>query len=264
MLNRLLILLVLLAGISVTTFAQKNKTEDVIYLKNGSVLRGIVIERVPGSHVKILITTNSELTVKEEEIARLEQQKPANMQIYYLLRSNRRKVSLERSGRQKGLAFQWGINLSGSTDAWGDFSVIPGVTMKAMYHLPSQWSLGAGIGVTPLSNGGIIPMFVEAQKTFGKSVGGQPYVFGQLGYGHGAWDSWGVRDFKGGPMTQIGAGYTIHTRRRTEWMFAFGIQVQPTSFDRVDWNWGWEPEPVVIGNQNSLQVVPQLTIGMGL
>lgn len=52
-----LLTLILLVSIAVLTFAQSN-LQDVVYLKNGNVIRGIIIEQVPNKdmiHNKLYI-----------------------------------------------------------------------------------------------------------------------------------------------------------------------------------------------------------------
>ena len=48
------IFLLLLCSITISSmvFAQDN-LEDVIYLKNGSIIRGVIIEQIPNTSVKI-------------------------------------------------------------------------------------------------------------------------------------------------------------------------------------------------------------------
>jgi opacity protein-like surface antigen len=46
-------LLISLLLISVVIYAQRNNLVDVVYLKNGSILRGIIIEQVPNESIKL-------------------------------------------------------------------------------------------------------------------------------------------------------------------------------------------------------------------
>jgi hypothetical protein len=55
--------------------AQQGGTLDVIYLKNGNVIRGIVTERIPGESVTIETREGSVFTFKFEEIEKITREK---------------------------------------------------------------------------------------------------------------------------------------------------------------------------------------------
>ena len=55
--KRVVLFLVCLMGMNFT-FAQSN-LQDVVYLKNGSIIRGDIIEMVPGEMVKIMTSDGS-------------------------------------------------------------------------------------------------------------------------------------------------------------------------------------------------------------
>lgn len=50
-----------------------NKELDVVYLKNGSIIYGSIIETIPNKHIKFKSSEGSELTIKMEHIQKLEQ-----------------------------------------------------------------------------------------------------------------------------------------------------------------------------------------------
>ena len=233
-----------------------------MYLKNGSELHGLVVERVPGSHLVIQMVGGSSLKVPEADIEKLSQEKPDDMFIFRYLRNNKKGTKGPVTGRQPGLAFQWGFTLTPSTDNWGTLILYPGLNMKAMYNLQKGWSLGGGMAVTPYGPGGTVPFFGEVQKVLGpQGQVAHPYLFGQLGYGYGAWENWNTRDFSGGVMSQLGAGYMIQTRRRTEWLFSLAFTLQQASFREVPWDF---PSPGELPLQNSMLPTVQLNLGMSL
>lgn len=67
--RKLLLLLALLAGFSLHCMAQ-NYTE-VVYLKNGSIIRGIIIEQVPNSSLKIQTSDGSIFAYAMEEVEKI-------------------------------------------------------------------------------------------------------------------------------------------------------------------------------------------------
>ena len=239
---------------------KKSRTEDVLYLKNGSVLRGLVVERVPGSHVTIRMAGESELRVDEADIEKLLQEKPEDYFLFKYLRNHKTRGKGLLTGRERGFALQWNLIFNGSTDQWGVFVPYPGLDMKVMYHTNTGWSYGLGTGVSPYGRGGIIPFYGETQHLFGNDgQRGRPYIFGQLGYGYGAWDNWGITNFEGGVMGRFGGGYVLTTRRRTEWLFSLAVGVQPMSWENLPWDW-----PVITGRESQVAPTVQLGLGMGI
>jgi hypothetical protein len=66
MVKKLLVLLaVLFAGL--TMYAQ-GQMKDVVYLKNGGMVRGIIVEQVPGVSIKIQTNDGNIFVYKIEEI----------------------------------------------------------------------------------------------------------------------------------------------------------------------------------------------------
>lgn len=51
--------------------AFSREMEDVVYLKDGSIIRGTIIEQVPGDHIKIKTTDGSVFVYKIEKIDRM-------------------------------------------------------------------------------------------------------------------------------------------------------------------------------------------------
>lgn len=62
--------LILLVSIAVLTFAQSN-LQDVVYLKNGSVIRGIIIEQVPNKSIKIETNDRNIFVYQIEEVEKM-------------------------------------------------------------------------------------------------------------------------------------------------------------------------------------------------
>lgn len=66
--NLILILCMLTCSLSVSA---QNK-RDVLYLKNGSVIKGTVTEQVPGSHIKIKTADGNELQYPFSDVSKIE------------------------------------------------------------------------------------------------------------------------------------------------------------------------------------------------
>jgi hypothetical protein len=60
--------------ITIIVFAQNNY-QDVVYLKNGSIIRGIIIEQVPNKSIKIETADKSIFAYKMDEIEKISKEK---------------------------------------------------------------------------------------------------------------------------------------------------------------------------------------------
>lgn len=67
--RKLLVLLALLMGISIHSMAQSYT--EVVYLKNGTIIRGLIIEEVPNTSLKIQTSDGSIFAYKMEEIQKI-------------------------------------------------------------------------------------------------------------------------------------------------------------------------------------------------
>jgi hypothetical protein len=58
--------------------SQNNSYEDVVYLKNGSIIRGVIIEQVPNASIKIETKDRNVFFYKIDEIEKLTKEIPSN------------------------------------------------------------------------------------------------------------------------------------------------------------------------------------------
>ncbi len=54
-----------------TSLAQNQALQDVVYLKNGSIIRGLVMEQIPGKTLKILMADGSLFAYSESEVEKI-------------------------------------------------------------------------------------------------------------------------------------------------------------------------------------------------
>lgn len=100
---------------TVVVSAQQNNLIDVVYLKNGSILRGIIIEQVPNELIKLQTADGNIFVYQTSEIERITKETPTSQSRNTLAFGERK--SNERRGY---------IGLSvGPSFAVGDFSDLP-------------------------------------------------------------------------------------------------------------------------------------------
>ena len=75
-----LLLCFLFAAFILTSAAFAQEMQDVVYLKNGSIIRGLVIEQVPGKSLKIRTRDGSVFVYTMEEVERITKETPVEPQ----------------------------------------------------------------------------------------------------------------------------------------------------------------------------------------
>lgn len=228
---------------SLTLFAQnKTEKEDVLYLKNGSVIRGSIIEQQIGESVKIELLggsifvfkqTEIDSIKKENKIAQSKTEKPE----YYIKQKGFRIIS------ETGII----TGISGS----GEYYNNP-FDIGAQLHMVSGWQFnrflfaGGGAGVEKMAayRQGFAPFYARLSSDFLKKRT-TPYVFTDMGYAL-FWDSdeyledYSYYKNKGGFYLQAGGGVKIFTRSKAA--INVGLAYKRLSSES-DWQYNYEGSP---------------------
>lgn len=146
----------MLFGVTGSAFAQN--LEEVVYLKNGSVIRGTIVEQVPNESVKIQTRDGNLFVYRMDEIQKISKEQAGNS--YSRNRSQSSTLELQR-GYFGMINFGYEIGVSGGTDRV-KFDVING------YQIIPEFSIGAGIGVKYFINAETvtIPIYAHLRSDF--------------------------------------------------------------------------------------------------
>lgn len=168
--------LLLFVLITTMSFGQSNY-QDVVYLKNGSIIRGVIIEQIPNKSIRIETADNSIFVYQMDEIEKMIKE-PIQ---------RKSSGSNSRSGLQSGykgiveLGYQIGIE--GYDDAMDrlKLNIING------YQINPHLSLGLGTGLRYYldEDAVLIPIFADLRVSFmSKNV--LPYFSLGVGYSFNA------------------------------------------------------------------------------
>lgn len=131
--------------LSNATHAQNNM-EDVVYLKNGSIIRGIIVEQIPNVSLKIQTNDRNVFVFKMEEIEKMTKE--------YLPNDNSNNTSNLANFKSSGF-----INLTELNYCLGNGDVIIGgktgknekysygIKTVNGYQINEHFSLGVGLGI---------------------------------------------------------------------------------------------------------------------
>ena len=147
------ILLILLLGVS-SSFAQKY--EDVVYLKDGGVRRGLILEQVPNESVKLKTANGEIFVIKWSEISKiLKEEKAAVLTpnphyTRYFFAPNAFPLKKKSGYMQSTWLLGWSANYGISDDtSIGFVTTIFGrpffVTPKIGVKVSDNWHMGGGV-----------------------------------------------------------------------------------------------------------------------
>ncbi len=202
-----LIFLCLGCFISLSTLAQKN-SEDVIYLKDGSVLRGEIIE-MNDDQIKIQILGGSILVYDRSEMDRMEKQAP--------IFNGKLK---ERYMKTKGVYY-----LGETGFLWQNpYEDAPGVNIQAAagYMWSPQLATGIGIGASAYLDYFLMPIYLDLRSQLTETI----YAFVDIGYGIKTNKREDYVTDRGGFMINPGIGFKFNTKSKHAWLLSFGYQYQ--------------------------------------
>lgn len=214
-------------------FASAQQLEDVVYLTNGSIYRGVIIEQVPNENLKVQIMGGSIIAVNMKDVVKLTKESPFRAAAIQSQsapeseKSPREKVPFEI--RKKGYFFQGQImieSLQGGLRVvngykFGQFGHVGiGVGFDGVGGSPANAQLN-GLSRTDLS-GVYLPLYVYYAGDILKSKV-TPFYALEAGYTHPL-NAFGSADLEdgnrsttvegGGAMGGVGIGVRFNTRKR--------------------------------------------------
>ena len=226
----------------------QNQLQDVIYLKNGSIYKGVIIEQVPNVSYKIQSRDGNVFAVQIGDVEKIT--KEAKEESYHH-KSNRghghwKKDSVRYQPKQKGYFFEGQILIE---NVQGGLRAVNG------YKFSKYAYLGVGVGVdflmsnpfNPKINGlqkmemaGTYPSLYLYFQSDGPTKGRfTPYLALEGGYAVAfkGKDAEAIDDFgnrlSGGPMGGVGLGFKIQSRRkRAHLSVLFNVNYKQVNYER--------------------------------
>ena len=151
-----------------STLLAQTSYRDVVYLKNGSVVRGVIVEQVPGKQLKIETSGGSVLVHQMDEVMKTGKEK--------LAQEGSEDRPKSPSALKKGYATILELGYQG-----GDFSRYRADVIFGGYFNPYVF-LGLGVGVRKYSGGAsLLPIFANIKwNIINNKI--SPYLSFGLGY----------------------------------------------------------------------------------
>jgi hypothetical protein len=202
-----LIVYIIATYTSATLYAQMHAHyQDVIYLKNGTVVKGIVLEHLADKSIKVKTKDQGEVIYKGDEVDHI-------IKEFYDIR---------RKGYFNLTEVSVGIS---RVDASIGVSTVNGLILRP--------HLSAGIGVAYdyyITAGSMLPVYADVRVTF-HDRRFTPFLYGDAGYGFGIASN-NNDNLKGGLFLNPGIGLKSYISKRSALVISVGARVQGLQ-DRV-------------------------------
>ncbi len=171
----MLVLMVFFMG----TIAMGQKLQEVVYLKNGSVIRGVIIEQIPNVSLKVQTADGSIFAYKMEEVEKITKE-----QVVTRYNSRSQSAASNQYALKTGyrgfvdVGYSLGVGKWGKGDNRIEFS-----TSHGYQALPCLFA-GIGAGVHYYYNGDVveIPIFADIRGTLPCRSICQPFLDFKIGY----------------------------------------------------------------------------------
>lgn len=287
--------LFLLSVLTMQSHAQQ-AMEDVVYLNNGSILRGIIIEQVPNRSLKVQISGGSVFHVELGEVARMTREPmlaqqsvrrdPSSAQraesrrdttarepyiqkkrgyffqgqlLLEMLQGGVRVVNGYRIGRFGHIGVGLGIDLSGPslTNAY-DVAWNGGSAITSGVYLPIYLQYSGEI-----LNRRVTP-FYAVEAGYAAAISGRMHdypMYDEFGYGYGH----GPDRLRGGAMWGLGIGVRFKTRRRLNFSLLLNVNAKNVSYREHYYWYDGNLQAYMTETQRvrTTLVYPGLRFGMG-
>jgi len=199
-------LLVLFTLFQAYSFAQSK--EDVVYLKNGSILKGKVTENITGVQTTIEIVGHNIIVVPDSLIK--------------MILMDQKIPAANRENKASPVEMSAGVSFYGGSQNSGGFTFI------TSYRFPFRLAVGAGMGIEWFDHQQV-PFMADVRYYFLKGSW-SPYVYAQGGYAvplsQKGDDEW--TEYHGGALAGTGAGMRFNFAKRNALFFSIGYRYQKT------------------------------------
>ena len=213
-----LTLIILLLTAATLAFSQNNY-EDVVYLKNGSIFHGIIIELVPGESMKIETFGGNVFAFKMDEIEKYTKEPVGK---------HKTGVAKKRSGSglTKGyvgmvnLGYGFGVGYFGVGRI--ELDIINGYQFNPYFSI----GLGTGLRIYPEIEEILIPLYADFRVTF-MDHKVSPYFSAGLGYSFSVTDSYN----NGGFLFNPTLGVSFKVSEKSSMYAGIGYELQVMSLE---------------------------------
>jgi hypothetical protein len=217
--------------------------EDVVYLKNGSIIHGMIIEQVPNESIKIQTKDKNVFVFKMDEIMKITKEEVQSSTPTTAVSPSAPPVKKERkiNGYTNITEMTFArsfTHLDNQYDPFGGYTYSHfvdvnngpcfGIQTVNGYQFNRYFSAGVGIGMKGYSELFLVPLFLDLRATL-IDAKVSPFIAGEIGNSFTRFEVWNVStgyDDKGGFMGTIAAGVKFFPAPQMGLNFSVGFNYQ--------------------------------------
>ena len=225
-----------LASLTFTSANAQGNFEDVVYLKNGSVIHGMIIEQIPNESIKIQTRDKNIFVYRMDEVMKItKEETAAPSQEINVVREEPATGSVKQKGYTNILEFTFARDqlrnhsnnaLTGSAKSSSQMSV--GIQNIMGYLFNPHFSAGAGIGLHFYPGIILVPMFADFRFNFTReSV--TPFISAAAGYSFTYMEVFGfesTKDYFGGLLVNPAFGVKFGSKSGKAFIISLGYRYQ--------------------------------------
>jgi len=202
------LLLIIFSAVIFSVKIQAQSREDVVYLYNGSILKGKITENIPGVKTSIEIVGHNLIVIPDTAVK--------------MILINQKIAPHEYGNLASPVEMAATVNFYGGTKNSGAFTFI------TSYHFPFRLSVGAGLGIEWFDHQQI-PFMADFTYCVLKGPW-SPYIYARTGYAVplSKKDDAIYSDNYGGILAGAGAGMRFNFSQRNALTFSIGYRYQKT------------------------------------
>lgn len=261
---RLVLIAIVAWFASATAFGQQ-AMEDVVYLKNGSIVRGRILEYKVNETIKIEILGGSILVYPAAEVVEIkkEDSKAPIVNNEPTRRELREQQPLHNP--EKGW-YHYSVGKTGiGMNAFSNGVMAIGLYHSSGYQFNRLAALGLGLGIERNGAFNMMPVYVDFRGYMMKTSASMFYSLG-LGYNavlpsNGGWAMGTIEKSSGGYYIYPAIGVRFASRKRVHAVLDFGCTIQ-SAFNVQQRSWDWSGNEVVSTLQLPLMLRPTIRAGI--
>lgn len=214
----------------------QGETEDVVYLKNGGILRGEIVELHRDEYLKIKSAGRNVYVVRMDDVREIKSE----------------TIPAQKHYKESGYMNRTGFEILQIRDnSSARFYMVNG------YQFTSRFAAGLGVGITPYNDPlTLLPVFIDLNYRLHKA-NASPYLFLKAGYNFSTHhdEDMQIDDHSGGLLFNPGVGVQFNLSSGFGWYINAGYNIDNSSYEFEDWG------PQTVKNELSFR---RVNFGLGL
>jgi len=209
--------------------AQSGKKEDVITLKDGTLLYGWILDQEVGKFIRLELVGGSILVIEQEKISEITRLPSRFKRVSRSYNYKLKPILYRELGLYSYVSPQFSFRNGRNRRTGLEGSRMDvGIHLRVGYRIRRYLALGMGVGIDNTEGGVYMPIYLDISgDVLRRRV--TPHYQISVGYSHGADPTWPNDRIEGGFTSFTGIGYKIHTQSKLEWTVVGGYKFQDSS-----------------------------------